>query len=240
MDYSIQLYSVRDLTKENLDEALKKVAEIGYKYVEFAGFFGHSAEEVRAMLDKYGLEVSGIHSGLDPLLEDFDGMVEYNKKIGNKHYIIPGHDLTSQEKLDDFVEKVNVLNKKLAEHGITLAFHNHTREFIMNPDGSHIYDQLIYRTDIQLEVDTFWAFRGMKDPIALLERVKDRVTFIHVKDGTDEGRGTPLGMGFAPVKDVYAWAVANGKQMVVESETLNPSGVEEAKICFDYLKSIEQ
>ena len=47
-------------------------------------------------------------------------------------------------------------------------------------------------------------------------------------------------MGFAPVKDVYAWAVANGKQMVVESETLNPSGVEEAKICFDYLKSIEQ
>ncbi len=238
MDYSVQMYSVRDLAEKSLDEALKQVAEIGYKQVEFAGFFGHSAEEVRAMLDKYGLEVSSIHSGLDPLLADFDGIVEYNKKIGNKHYIIPGHDLSSQDKIDEFVKNVNVLNKKLAEHGITLAFHNHAREFNMNPDGSHVYDQLIYRTDIQLEVDVYWAFAGMKDPIALLERVKDRITFIHLKDGTGEGRGTPLGQGFAPIKEVHEWAIANGKRMVVESETLKPSGIDEVTICFDYLKTI--
>jgi sugar phosphate isomerase/epimerase len=79
----------------------------------------------------------------------------------------------------------------------------------------------------------------MKDPIALLERVKNRVTFIHLKDGTGEGRGTPLGRGFAPIKEVREWAINNGKQMIVESETLKPSGIEEVKICFDYLKTIE-
>ncbi len=239
MDYSVQMYSVRDLASKNMDEALKKVAEIGYKQVEFAGFFDHSAEEIRAMLDKYGLEVSSIHAGFDPLLEDFDNVVEYNKKIGNKNYIIPGYDLSSQDKIDAFVEKVNVINKKLAEQGITLAYHNHAREFNMNPDGSFVYDQLIYRTDIQLEVDVYWAYAAMKDPIALLERVKDRVTFIHMKDGTGEGRGTPLGKGNAPIKEVREWAIANGKKMVVESETLTPSGIEEVTICFDYLKTLE-
>jgi sugar phosphate isomerase/epimerase len=239
MDYSVQLYSVRDLASQSLEEALKQVAEIGYKQVEFAGFYGHTAEEVRAMLDKYGLEVSSIHGGFEPLFEDFDAVVEYNKKIGNKHYVLPSHDLSSQDKIDDFVKKVNVINKKLAEQGITFAFHNHTREFNMNPDGSHVYDQLIYRTDIQFEVDVYWAYASMKDPIALLERVKNRVTFIHLKDGTGEGRGTPLGRGFAPIKEVREWAINNGKQMIVESETLKPSGIEEVKICFDYLKTIE-
>ena len=51
MDYGLQLYSVRDMTDKDLDGTLKKVAEIGYRYVEFAGFFGHSAEKVKAMLD---------------------------------------------------------------------------------------------------------------------------------------------------------------------------------------------
>ena len=237
MNYSIQLYSVRDI--EDLDELLKKVAELGYKEVEFAGYRGHSGEEIRAMLDKYGLEVSGTHAGLQPLLDDFDGTVEFNKKIGNKHYIIPGHDLSSQDKLDSFIANVNELNEKLKEHGITLAFHNHAGEFKNNADGSVVYEQLIYRTNIQLEVDTYWAFVGMKNPIALLERIKERITFIHLKDGNSVGKGTPLGMGEAPVKAVYDWAVANGKRIVVESETLTPSGIDEAKICFNYLKTIE-
>ena len=57
MEYGIQMYSVRDLAAESLDAALEAVAAIGYKYVEFAGFFGHTAEEVKAMLDKHGLKV---------------------------------------------------------------------------------------------------------------------------------------------------------------------------------------
>lgn len=71
MQYGIQMYSVRDLTEKDLALALQKVSEIGYKSVEFAGFFGHSAEEVKAMLEQFGLTVSGTHSGLDDLEKDF-------------------------------------------------------------------------------------------------------------------------------------------------------------------------
>ncbi len=241
MNYSIQLYSVRD--GKSLDDILKGVAEIGYKEVEFAGYKGHTAAEVRTMLDKYGLAVSGIHDTINPLLENFDNTIEFSKKIGNKHFIICSHDVSSQEKIDELVANINMLVPKLREHGITLGYHNHERELTVNEDGSLPFDQLIYRTDIEFEVDTYWAYVAMKNPIAVLERVKDRLTFIHLKDGKGDANrssGEPLGLGDAPVNDCYYWAIANGKRIVVESETLKPSGMAEAKICFDYIKIIEK
>lgn len=240
MDYSIQLYSLRDTTEKNMDAALKAVSEMGYTAVEFAGFFGHTAEEIVEMLKKYNLKVSGTHSPLQDLIDNFDETVAFHKAIGNKHYIIPGTDLWSQEKIDYFVENVNTLQEKLKEHGISLGFHNHAREFQMNEDGSFPYDQIIYRTDIELEVDTFWAYVGMKDPITLLERIKDRINFIHIKDGYEDGKGMPLGRGTAPVSAVYNWAKENDKLMVVESETLTPDGPTEAQICIDCLHSLEK
>jgi sugar phosphate isomerase/epimerase len=69
--------------------------------------------------------------------------------------------------------------------------------------------------------------------------LKDRVRVIHVKDGFVDGRGMPLGMGEAPLKKVIDYASANGMTMVVESETLTPSGLDEAEICINYLKSLE-
>ena len=62
----IQLYSLRDEMKKDMDATLKRVAEIGFKYVEFAGFFDKKAEDVKAMLDKYGLTAISVHQGLDP------------------------------------------------------------------------------------------------------------------------------------------------------------------------------
>ena len=92
MEYGIQMYSVRDFTKDDLDGALRQVSELGYKFVEFAGFFGHSAEAVKAMLDKYGLRVSGTHTGWQEVAEHFEETVAYHKTIGNKNIIVPGAD----------------------------------------------------------------------------------------------------------------------------------------------------
>ena len=103
MNYGIQMYSLRDITGQDLEGALKAVAEMGYKTVEFAGFFGHSAEDIAAMLKKYGLTCSGTHSGIGELLNDFEGTMKYHQTIGNKHYIIPGHDLSTKEKIDTFI-----------------------------------------------------------------------------------------------------------------------------------------
>ena len=98
----------------------------------------------------------------------------------------------------------------------------------------------MYRTNLDIEVDTFWAFVGMGHPIELLERLQDRIHVIHIKDGFADGRGMPLGMGEAPVADVYKKAKEMGALMVVESETLTPDGLTEARICIDYLRSQEK
>ncbi len=240
MEYGIQMYSVRDITKDNLDGALRQVAELGYKYVEFAGFFGHTAEDVKAMLDKYGLVCSGTHTGWQEVAENFEETVKFHKTIGNKNIIVPGCDLSTQEKIDEFVAMANEFQPKLAAEGINFGYHNHAHEFRPNEDGSMIHDQLVYRTNLDLEIDTYWAYVGMQHPVKLMERLKDRLKVIHIKDGSADGNGTPLGMGTAPVADVYAKAVEMGLPMVVESETLKPDGITEAKICIEYLKSLEK
>ena len=88
--YGIQLYSVRDAMEVDFEGTLKKVAEMGYTYVEFAGFFNHSAEEVKALLDKYGLVVTGTHSHIDGLRAGaIEETIAYHKTLGNTHYILP-------------------------------------------------------------------------------------------------------------------------------------------------------
>lgn len=239
MDIGIQLYSVRDSMEGDFEGTLKKLSELGYTSVEFAGFYGRTAEQVNKLLDRYNLKLSGTHSSFDDLVNNYEETVAFHKAIGNKYYIIPGYDLWSQEKLDKFVEQVNPICERLAKDGITLGFHNHNKEFEVLEDGAVVYEQLIYRTELKLEVDTFWAFVGMKNsPVALLERLGDRVNFVHIKDGLINGEGKPLGMGEAPVADIVAKAKEMGIPMVVESETCNPTGLAEAEICIEYLKTI--
>ncbi len=239
MDYGIQLYSVRDLTEKNLESALEQVSAIGYKYVEFAGFFGHTAQDVLAMLEKNNLRVSGTHTGWQEVAEHFDETVAFHKAIGNANIIVPGADLSDQQKLDQFIEMANEFQPRLAREGIRFGYHNHSHEFKPNADGSMIHDQLVYRTNLDIEIDTYWTYVADVDPIQLMERLKDRVHVIHIKDGFKDGRGMPLGKGTAPTADVYKKAAEMGIRMVVESETLTPSGMDEARVCFDFLKSQE-
>ena len=227
MEYGIQMYSVRDITEKDMDGALKALAEMGYKNVEFAGFFGIPAQEIADMLAKYGLTVSGTHTGLNEIVDHYEETLAYHKAIGNKRIIVPGHDLSTKAKLDDFIDKMNEYAAKLAAEGITLGYHNHDHEFKPNDDGQIIYDEIVARTDIALEIDTYWVYAAGKDPVALMEQLANR-------------EGKPLGMGTAPVADVYKKAVALNVPMVVESETLTPDGLTEAKICIEFLKAQEK
>ena len=238
MNCGIQLYGVRDLAETGLEKAIKAVSDLGYTSVEFAGFFDNSARDVKEMLAKNKIDIFGTHSSLKELINDYDATVAFHKEIGNKYFTVPAFKLRNQQEIDYFVDTVNELYPKLKKEGITLAFHNHANEVRPNADGSVALEQIIYRTEIALEIDAYWAYVGMGDPIALMERVKDRLIAIHIKDGDSEGNGFPLGMGTAPVADMYNFAKENNIPLVVESETLTPSGIEEARICIEYLKDL--
>lgn len=238
MKYGIQLYSIRDIAAENFDEAVKKVADIGYKMIEFAGFFGRTAEEVNKLLADNNVELWGTHSSLNDLVDKYDETVAFHKAIGNKNYIIPSYDFSTKEKIDEFVELVNKYQPMLEKEGIRLAFHNHSYEFRPNADGMIPWESIVGRTSMYLEIDTYWAFDGGLDPVESLEKYKDRLICIHLKDGFKGGKGIPLGKGEAPVKDVHAKALELGLPIIVESETLTPSGEDECRTCFEYLMSL--
>ena len=252
-NYGLQMYSVRDLTGTDMREALSRVAAMGYRYVEFAGFFDHPAEQIKAWLDEFGLEVSGTHTGMDQITPDtIEETIAYHKAIGCRDLIVPGAKWNTPEEMEETLAALNEAQKRLAEEGITLGYHNHSKEFYPTPYGKVTEDEVIARTDVKLEIDTFWLFNAGIEPVAYCEAHKDRIRMIHIKDGVipkeavrdwstahKDVKGVSLGSGDAPVARIRDWALQNGILMVVESEGLDPTGLEEVERCIQYLRTLE-
>lgn len=247
MNYGLQLYSVRDFAKENYEDTLRQVAEMGYTMVEPAGFFDHTAEEIAAMMKKYGLTVCSTHTGLDKLLQDLDGQIAYHKTIGCYDIIIPSGRFSTKEETAVLVENINRIQSVLEREGMRLHYHNHSKEFRPNADGQIVQQILAEQTNVLFEIDTFWAFNAGLRAIDVLEQYKDRIRCIHLKDGIPQDWSNPestaagksLGSGKAPVEEVRRKAMELGLTMVVESEGLDPTGPEEVRRCIEYLKTLE-
>lgn len=237
MKYGLQMYSLRDITEKDMEGALREVSAMGYSFVEFAGFMGHEAWQIKEWLDKYGLKASGTHTGMQALSEEeLSDTIAYHKAIGCSNIIIPYEGFQKKTDIDSFVERVNKLIPRLKAEGIDLHYHNHAHEFLPNEDGQIPEEEIMKRTGILLEVDTYWVFAAEKDPVEFIKGNKDRIRVIHLKDGVGGDKGTSLGLGKAPVKEVRKAAIELGMDMVVESEGLEPTGLEEVKRCIDFLK----
>ncbi len=246
-EYGIQMYSLRDITANDLKGALKTVAEQGYKYIEFAGFFDNSAQDVKAWLDEYGLICSGTHTGIDPITEsNIEQTIKYHQTIGCKNLIVPGADWSTEEKMNYNIEVMNKAAPVLKAAGITLGYHNHSHEFQPTAYGKYLHKEIEERCpDVEFELDTFWVFNAGLDPVAEMERLKNRVRVIHLKDGipSEDGShsavGKSVGEGKAPIKAVRAKALELGVLMVIESEGLQPTGTEEVERCIKYLRTLD-
>ncbi len=238
MNYGIQLYSVKDFMAENVKDAIAQIGAMGYKVVEPAGFFDVPAEEFKKYCDDAGVVVNSTHTHLAVLDNDFDGIVKYLKTIGCKRFIIPSAKTATKADLDETIEKFNKYQPMLEAEGIELMFHNHWQEFVPNRDGIIPHIELQRRTNIKFQIDVYWSYRGLVNPIYVLETLKDRISVIHLKDGT-MAQGKPLGQGTAPIYEVVKWAKANAVDMVVENEPVAGRQMIEAKECIDYLMSLE-
>ena len=187
----IQLFSVRDEMERDMDATLAKIKEIGYDYVEPAGYFGKSADEFKALLDKHGLTAISVHQGPQDFWRDAETNINYLKKIGAKYCAIPWYSVEEfKERFDETMEKFTSLGKMLKENGIQLLYHNHDFEF-QKIDGEYIIDKM-YKTipaDIlQPEFDTCWVNYGGEDPAKFLAKYADRkIDVVHLKDFVCQG-----------------------------------------------------
>ena len=186
MKVGIQLYSIRSEMEMDMDAALKAVKEMGYDYVEFAGFFDKSAEEVKALLDKHGLKAISVHQGADPWLEQGQAAIDYLKTVGVEYCAIPWY---SAEKLEgeaweDTKKLFSDFGKALKDNGINLLYHNHDFEF-KKFDGKYTIDKMYEEVPAELmnpEFDTCWVHYAGENPCDYIRKYNGRLNVLHLKD----------------------------------------------------------
>ena len=200
MKVGLQLFSVKEAMKEDPKGTLKKIAELGYRYIEPYCFPVQGDEtsfglhmplaEAKAFLEEIGLQVVGAH--YYPLGSDaFEEFCRYYialgvKQVGSGGAHFPGG-------VPDVMEKVALMQKdaeKADALGLKYYYHNHYREY-QTFDGVSIIDMILNNTTalVHYEIDLFWAARGGVDPVAELERCKDRlIPLVHQKDFSKTAR----------------------------------------------------
>ncbi len=181
----LQLYSIRKAMSEDMDKALKAVKDAGYDYVEFAGYFGKTAKEVKALLEKYELEAASVHQAPDLFFEEGQSAIDFLKEIGVKYSAIPWYKIEEYlENWDNTVEKFTKLGKMLKDNGIKLLYHNHDFEFTVK-DGEIILDKLYETIPTDLlapEFDTCWIHYAKHNPAQYLTKYSGRIDVVHLKD----------------------------------------------------------
>ena len=183
----LQLFSIRDEMEKDMDAALKQVKEIGYDCVEFAGYFGHSAEEVRAMLDKYELECVSVHQAPQLFVEEGQKAVDYLKTIGAKYCAIPHYPpekLAGTPEWEKTVKLFTETGKLLKENGIQQLYHNQDFEFSKYED-KFLLDwnyETIPAEYLQPQIDTCWVHYAGYDPAEYLMKYSGRIKVVHLKD----------------------------------------------------------
>lgn len=190
----IQLYGVRNAMAADFEGTLKAVKDMGYDYVEFAGYFDHTAEEIKGLLEKYDLKCISVHQGLDFYNEDADAAAEFLKTFGVKYSVIPwyGKDkLAGTDGWEASRERFIKVGKVLKNHGMKLGYHNHDFEF-ETYEGKYLHDYIFGEIDADLidpEFDTCWVHYAGLNPCDKLREFKGRVEVVHLKDFVCERLG---------------------------------------------------
>ena len=241
----LQLYTVRDKMKDDFEGTLARVAEIGYKEVEFAGYFDHTPTDVKAILDRHGLSAPSTHIALAG--EDaWQTSLETAKAIGHEYIVVPWIPEERRKTLDDWKSVAGVFNRaaKMAhDAGLQFAYHNHDFEF-PKVDGQVPYDVLLQNTDpklVQLEIDLYWMTKGGQDPLAYFARWPGRIPLVHVKDsaGAPEHKMVDVGQGKIDWKRIFAKQDQAGiKHFFVEHDQ-PPQPFDDIAASYRYLKQLE-
>ena len=183
----LQLYGVRNAMKEDFEGTLKAVSEMGYEYVEFAGYYDKSAEEIKEILDRYGLKCVSVHQGLDFYNEAPEEKIEFLKAFGVKYSVIPWYNkssLAGSENWEATVKRFSDIADILAKNGMMLGYHNHDFEF-EKFDGKYLHDYIFEAIDkdkIEPEFDTCWVHYAGLRPEDKIREYAGRVTLVHLKD----------------------------------------------------------
>lgn len=239
---ALQLYTLRELTQRDFVGTLREVARLGFAGVEFAGYGGLTAEELKSLLDELGLQAAGSHVGLDALENELEAVIAYNKTIGNRNIVCPWLSEERRVNYRQVAQSLNSIGRTLREHGLQLLYHNHDFEFDRF-EGRTGLEILFSESDpdlVQAELDVYWVQRGGDQPAAWLNQLGKRCPLVHLKDMTPapDHRFAPVGTGMIDFEAIFAASANTAQWYIVEQDDtygLNP--LEAVKISIENLRS---
>ena len=243
----IQLYSLREQMERDFEGTLKKVSEIGYDCVEFAGYYDYSAEEIKQMLDKYGLTAPSVHQHHEYFLENCQEKMDFLKTLGVKYITFPGvwlEGLKANPEYPQVIKDINYVCDMAKKNGFEVLYHNHAHEFV-EFEGKYNLEWLIEDAGVMPELDVCWArFAGL-NPAEYMLKYKDRMPVVHMKDFTyNEDKSSPvmrpLGDGEVDVASVLKSADEIGSDyLIVEQDNATDANIfEDIEKSYKYLKEL--
>lgn len=253
----VQLYTVRDLMKDDFEGTIAKVAQIGYKEVEFAGYFGRTGKQVREVLDKNGLKAPSTHVQYDELDDKFPSVIETSKEIGLDYIIcpwIPEELRKSPDIWKQAAEKFNRCGEASKKAGMQFGYHNHWFEFLPT-NGKLPYDELLTMCDanlVKMEMDLCWITVAGGDPLKYFAKYPGRFPLVHVKDfktkpkitsGGSQNFGdtvdlTEVGSGVIDWKKIFSHSEQAGIKHYIVEHDHPKEPLESIKKSYEYLVNL--
>jgi len=191
----IQLYSIRDAMAADTPGSLKKVSDMGYKYVELASysdgkFYGYAPAEFRKMVMDLGMEALSSHTNVEAAgvtLDNARAMADAHAELGIKYCVQPWVEEADRniEAYKKMVGDLNEVGRIMKDVGIQLGYHNHNFEFD-NIDGIvPYYDLFMPEMDadlVTMEIDLYWVTKAGQDPVEMFSKYPGRFQLFHLKD----------------------------------------------------------
>ncbi|HEY9382930.1 MAG TPA: sugar phosphate isomerase/epimerase [Gemmatimonadales bacterium] len=242
----IQLYTVRRELGRDPEGTLARLAEIGFREVEFVGYPAGTPQAVRAMLDRHGLSAPSSQVALQALLADAERTLEQAAIVGQRYIVVASVPENERRTLDAWKRTVAALNRAgetARKHQIQFCYHNHDVEFTPL-EGAVPYDVLLSATDphlVQLELDLYWMTKGGKDPLDYVTRWPGRFPLVHVKDmdATPRKFFTEVGKGTIDFRRIFRRAQLAGMRHYFYEQDETPGDVfASARASYRYLRSL--
>ncbi|PZE22272.1 sugar phosphate isomerase/epimerase family protein [Paenibacillus xerothermodurans] len=240
---ALQPYTIRDELSQDYLGSLEKVAAIGYRGIELGPPEDMSVPELKAHLDRLGLQVISSHASLDALTNQLDALIDYLQQVGGT-YAAHSSRFESKQQVLDSAAAFNRIGERCREHGIQFLYHNHNWEFVKF-DGAYALDILLRETDpdlVKMELDTYWVKRGGEDPAEYLRKLCNRCPLLHIKDMEpgEEQFFAEIGEGVLDFNGIFQAAEEAGTEwLVVEQDRCRRPAFESIAISYNNLHALD-
>jgi sugar phosphate isomerase/epimerase len=248
MGIGLQMYTLRDETAKDFAGTLRKVAALGYEGVEFAGYGGMAAEDLRDLLAELNLKAIGAHVGLHLIRSQLQEEIAYLKTIGAKYLIcpwLPANEYQTEAAWKELFVLFEEVGAACRKEGLVFCYHNHAFEFESQIGGEYVFDALYASTSpdsVQVEMDTGWVHYAKLDPVAYIVKYAGRLPLVHLKDYngvTEQGfiNTLELGNGILPLNNlVRAASEAGTEWIIVEQDRCENPPLQSIEISMNWLK----